>query len=767
MTFVRIKTNNEFDQDLIQNDINQVKVTDQACFDRNPDVEVFGIVKAPIRKVWELFRPFGKENLEWWKIYETMEILPPGNDEVGCIRRFKLNKGDVFDELLVARDDEKFSEQYDFVKVDSPNSDLKAVSTFVEFSPLIDPITGKETFTKVRWYSYTQAYPLQAKQKFMAMQHKAYTGAIKYLNSAFNSTEESNTTILSKCLDQLQQNPTRVNGVIQNFGKILKEILTDVSIEQGGKWDYQKYKNIPGLPDVDLSNLPRAVKGLPHSEALDPTRQGMFFKRLNEVLYTELGIKERLAKSGDIYQAVQGGYLGETKYINENWNKDREFARQFLNGLNPMIIKVVKDIDEVPENMRGLNYKGQSIADLISAKHLLMVDLPELKNVKPYEVKPHEVMYTYPATALIVQDYEEGEAFVDMVGIRLNDELPVYTPQSPPNRWMLAKLHMKNADNQVMQFIWHLGFGHIAVEPFAVAFHNSFGPGVNHPIRDLLEPHFKDTIGINYVARHTLVSNVIPFTDRTFSTGTAQGLEIMLNAWLKWDFEKSSFPQQLSERGFDREQSDGIQNYYYREDGFKLWDVFGEYTTDFVNAAYTNDDDVANDAMVKGWITEMRDPNKADISSFPESISSKKQLASVLQNIIWKTSAGHAILNFAQFDYGAYVPNYPIAMLAPMPEGEDEISDQDLKAALPHTLDRILFQLTSAYLLTEPSRSSFAGPNAIAPLEKRFPEVQQRANLRFAALSNDIKVRNMKLKDAGKFPYAYLDPEKLPPSIDI
>ena len=169
----------------------------------------------------------------------------------------------------------------------------------------------------------------------------------------------------------------------------------------------------------------------------------------------------------------------------------------------------------------------------------------------------------------------------------------------------------------------------------------------------------------------TIVSNVIPFTDSTFSTGTAQGLEIMLNAWLKWDFEALSFPQQLSERGFDREQSDGIQNYYYREDGFKLWDIFGEYTTDFVNAAYTNDDDVANDPMVKGWITEMRDPNKADISSFPESISSKKQLASVLQNIIWKTSAGHAILNFAQFDYGAYVPNYPITMLAPMPFGEE------------------------------------------------------------------------------------------------
>jgi hypothetical protein len=62
---------------------------------------------------------------------------------------------------------------------------------------------------------------------------------------------------------------------------------------------------------------------------------------------------------------------------------------------------------------------------------------------------------------------------------------------------------------------------------------------------------------------------------------------------------------------------------------------------------------------------------------------------------------------------------------------------------------------------------SLAGPKAIAPLEKRFPKVQHRANLRFTALSLDIKVRNMKLKDAGKLPYPYLDPENLPPSIDI
>lgn len=734
-----------------------------AFFDRTPDVEVFGVVKAPIHRVWKLFRPFGTENIEWWKIYETMEILPPGNDQLGCIRRFKLiTQNTTFDELLVARDDEKFSERYDFVQVEPPIAGLKAISTFVEFIPLIDPITRQEIFTKVRWYSYTDASPLPVKQALMAMQHKAYTGGIQYLNKAFNPSGESNTMNLPQNIEA--ESLQRALTLLQKFQAVGTQIVKDVVQEQPEIWEYQKYQiDLPGVPaGVDFTKFPRAVKGLPLSEALDPERSGMFFKRLNEVIYTEIGIKERLARTGDIYEAVQGGYIGKTEHIAKNWFKDREYARHFLNGLNPMVIKVVKAIEEVPESMRDLRYKDSSLMDLIREKRLLMVDLPELKSVKTYLD-----MHTYPATALIVQDKEEGETFLDMVGIRLNDTLPVYTPQSPKNRWMLAKLHMKNADNQVMQFIWHLGFAHLAVEPFCVAFHNAFPSHIDHPIKDILAPHFKDTIGINYVARHTLVSDVIPFTDKTFSIGTVQGLEIMLNAWLKWDFESSSFPQQLAERGFDRERTDGVQDYYYREDGFKLWDIFGEYTTDFVNTAYATDDEVANDPVVKGWIAEMRDPNKADIASFPEKIPSKQQLANVLQNIIWKTSAGHAILNFAQFDYGSYIPNYPIAMLKPMPEGEEEISDEYLKAALPHTLDRILFQVSSAYLLTEPSRQRFAGPLAIAPLAKRFPEVQDRANLRFAALSADIKVRNMKLKDAGKLPYPYLDPENLPPSIDI
>jgi hypothetical protein len=113
---------------------------------RAPDVEVFGIVEVSVARVWQLFRPFGKENLKWWPIYETMELLPPGIDEIGALRRFKLkSQPSTFVEKLVARDEEKFFERYDFVQVDPPIAGYSATATFVEFTPLIDPITPRRT----------------------------------------------------------------------------------------------------------------------------------------------------------------------------------------------------------------------------------------------------------------------------------------------------------------------------------------------------------------------------------------------------------------------------------------------------------------------------------------------------------------------------------------------------------------------------------------------------------------------------------------------
>jgi arachidonate 5-lipoxygenase len=66
---------------------------------------VTGIVRAPIDKVWELFRPFGEETLKWWHIYEWMRLDPPGKDEVGSVRSFRTIAGREYKERLEVRDD--------------------------------------------------------------------------------------------------------------------------------------------------------------------------------------------------------------------------------------------------------------------------------------------------------------------------------------------------------------------------------------------------------------------------------------------------------------------------------------------------------------------------------------------------------------------------------------------------------------------------------------------------------------------------------------
>lgn len=95
----------------------------------------------------------------------------------------------------------------------------------------------------------------------------------------------------------------------------------------------------------------------------------------------------------------------------------------------------------------------------------------------------------------------------------------VYTAAShPPTTYLLAKFHLTAADNQVHQFVSHLGMTHLLAEPFIVAAHNALPD--DHLLSALLHPHFIDTIGINFLARQTLVSSVAPLTDSTFSVGT-------------------------------------------------------------------------------------------------------------------------------------------------------------------------------------------------------------------------------------------------------
>ena len=59
-----------------------------------------------------------------------------------------------------------------------------------------------------------------------------------------------------------------------------------------------------------------------------------------------------------------------------------------------------------------------------------------------------------------------------------------------------------------------------------------------------------------------------------FSLGTINGLKAFAAKFKTLDFSDICFPLQLKKRGFYRkEESDGVKAYFYRDDGYRLWDA--------------------------------------------------------------------------------------------------------------------------------------------------------------------------------------------------
>ena len=70
-----------------------------------------------------------------------------------------------------------------------------------------------------------------------------------------------------------------------------------------------------------------------------------------------------------------------------------------------------------------------------------------------------------------------------------------------------------------MEFSYHIGLAHWAIEPIAMAYHNWTFQNEETLISKLLKPHMENVLGINYVGRMTLLRTRDPSTDKFIAVG--------------------------------------------------------------------------------------------------------------------------------------------------------------------------------------------------------------------------------------------------------
>ncbi|GAB0490785.1 hypothetical protein MMPV_002023 [Pyropia vietnamensis] len=611
-------------------------------------------------------------------------------------------------------------------------------------------------------------------------------------------------------------------ALLFSLGKSLGEQLLQTVHFIGhddGRWAYGVYK----AADGSALTMPKYCQVLPPSQALRPERLGQLFARNAEFLYAQAdllkllvdtnppgledmppAVRDRLAKEAALQKQIKarlthdpapfrmtfsGAHPAPERVI-ETWRDDEEQASQMVRGINPMkLCRVTDAASELPPVFHGLrDSAGRGVMELAAAGALFYADYAELMvgdldeetgayshlaesavidstigGVK-YWYAPRVVVYKTLAGRLSFLGFtltRRGEAAGD-------DEL--YTAATtPPVRYTLAKIHLTCADNQVHQFVSHLGMTHLLAEPFIIAAHNVLPS--SHIVSALLAPHFTDTIGINFLARQTLVSSVAPLTDSTFSVGTGHALSIFAAAYKSWDFLGDNFVGGLAKRGFTADAAaDGLDNFYYRDDGFRVWNALARYVSNVLTSHYgvgaAGDEAVTRDQVLADWCVEMRDPTAAGVASFPAAFQTVAALTEALVTIIFNCSAQHAAVNFPQAEYVAYVPNRPDSVRCAMPPPPAEGDDNDaalIRATLPDVAVSV-FQTLFAHLLTTPSETP---ASTYAALKEENPTAWGAFVADLDQLQRDIDRRNAALVAAGRAPYPYLAPENMPLSIDI
>ena len=312
------------------------------------------------------------------------------------------------------------------------------------------------------------------------------------------------------------------------------------------------------------------------------------------------------------------------------------------------------------------------------------------------------------------------------------------------------KMHVSNADAQIHEFRHHLKI-HFLMEPIAIGVHNFFS---GHVLGRLLEPHVKGTIFINFLARSVLINKNGSLVNAIFSVGRDGALKMVSdNSWKAFNFQEGAFPRMMAERGFPQEESDGVVDYFYRRDGFKLWDILFKYVTGIVNKEFKDDLDVEKDEALKRFSQSMSDENEGNIPGFPKIIKTKELLIETLTNIIFTGSVQHTALNAPHYLY-SYVPFHPAYLTKWMPKEGIKLTWEWIKKALPTMEQTEKAHLLFMFLSKKPLCTLID----LNVFKDEYPHIQKNLNEELKQLSSEIRKR--------KSEYNYLDPASIACSVE-
>ncbi|XP_077428038.1 arachidonate 12-lipoxygenase, 12R-type-like isoform X1 [Vanacampus margaritifer] len=531
------------------------------------------------------------------------------------------------------------------------------------------------------------------------------------------------------------------------------------------KANFRWNEKSPGVPNCIEADGPCT---LPHEVRFSFTKD-IEFKSTIGAAIIELELKglECKKKNWKSFDKMKHVFCNKhtplSDYVQQNWKEDWLFAYQFLNGVHPTLIQRCKTLPEnfpVTDAMVSKLFisGGSNLSNELKQGNIYLCDYKNLDGVPAHIT---EQIHHY-LTAPLVLFHKRPNNKLMPIAIQLNQipakKNPIFLPTDSPYDWLTAKIFVKSADFSEHQLNAHLLRTHLLAEVFAVSLLRKL-PMV-HPLYKLLIPHTRYTLHINELARKELIGPTGIFTRFAASGGKAL-MMILARSLSSITYRSLCIPDDIA----DRDLQD-VPNFYYRDDGLKLWNLIYTFVQGVVQHYYKNDDEVQLDPELQTWICNIFEHGflSKKETGIPQSFTTVSELIKFATMVIFTCSCQHAAVNNGQYDYGAWMPNSPMTLQRPPPTKKGTTSEATILQTLP-PVNFTVQGLTAVWLLSRQS-SDFV-PLGHYPedhfTEKIPRQLQKDFKDKLDDLSKQINMRNKGLE----IPYTYLDPKSIENSVAI
>ncbi|KAH1145177.1 hypothetical protein GYH30_041137 [Glycine max] len=469
------------------------------------------------------------------------------------------------------------------------------------------------------------------------------------------------------------------------------------------------------------------------------------------------------------------------------WMTDEEFAREMLAGVNPNLIRCLKEFpprskldsqvygdhtSQITKEHLEPNLEGLTVDEAIQNKRLFLLDhhdpiMPYLRRINATSTKAY-------ATRTIL--FLKNDGTLRPLAIELSLPHPqgdqsgafsqVFLPADEgveSSIWLLAKAYVVVNDSCYHQLVSHWLNTHAVVEPFIIATNRHLS--VVHPIYKLLHPHYRDTMNINGLARLSLVNDggVI---EQTFLWGR-YSVEMSAVVYKDWVFTDQALPADLIKRGMAIEDPSCphgirlvIEDYPYAVDGLEIWDAIKTWVHEYVFLYYKSDDTLREDPELQACWKELVEVGHGDKKNEPwwPKMQTREELVEACAIIIWTASALHAAVNFGQYPYGGLILNRPTLSRRFMPEKGsaeyEELRKNPQKAYLKTItpkfqtlIDLSVIEILSRHASDEVYLGERDNPNWTSDTRaleafKRFGNKLAQIENKLSERNNDEKLRN-------------------------